>query len=157
MTERVTPQRKPEESLNEYITRLETLADGQRVRIHPDYIDDRGSLLVKPTIIYATDKDGTPHALVSTDGGALFPNEDHVFTSGAATVATQFTLQPESPKIYYLYGIWVVQAATAAGRNWQPYITDGTNQMSMTGGVDTNIASGATAQVWPIKASDDGK
>jgi hypothetical protein len=157
MTEREQPQRKPEESLTEYISRLETLADSQRVRIHPDYIDEHGNLLVKPTIIYGSADDGTPHALVSGDGGQLFPNEDHVFVGGAATVATQMTLQPASPKIYYLYGIWVVQAATAAGRNWQPYITDGTNQMTMTGGVDTNIASGATAQVWPIKASDDAK
>ncbi|MHA2264581.1 MAG: hypothetical protein ACXAEN_19480 [Candidatus Thorarchaeota archaeon] len=154
--ERKTPQRKPEESLNEYISRLETLQDTQRVRVHPDYIGDKGELLVRPTIVYATDADGTPHPLVDSDGlfaGAQIYDEDHTFTSFAATVATQATIRPESPKIFYLYAIWLVQGATAAGRDWTVRITNGTTEMTLVG--TQNVASGATVQLWPRKEADN--
>jgi hypothetical protein len=151
--------RKPEESLTEYILRLEAFgasAGDQRVRIHPDYIDDYGNLLVKPVISYYVDTTGVVHEPITTGGllpGASVYDEDHAMGSFAATVATEATIKPAAPKIYYVYAIAATMSASAAGRDFQPKWTDGSVEWPMT--TATNIASGASDVLWPKKEADN--
>ncbi|MHA2264746.1 MAG: hypothetical protein ACXAEN_20315 [Candidatus Thorarchaeota archaeon] len=151
--------RKPEESLTEYILRLEAFgasAGDQRVRIHPDYIDDYGNLLVKPVISYGAAPDGTVHEIVDSSGllaSANIYDEDHTMGSFPATVATEATIKPASPKIFYVYAIAVVMSASAAGRDFQPKWTDGSVEWPMT--TATNIASGGSEVLWPKKEADN--
>jgi hypothetical protein len=146
-------ERKAGESLTEYITRLETLSGTRKVRVHPDYIGEGGDLLVKPVVTYSVNSVGTPHPAITTDGGQPLPDEDHVFVGIPATVATQATLRPTSPSIFYVYALWLVQGATAAGRDWTVQLTDGTTSMSIVAA--QNVATGATVQLWPRKEADN--
>jgi len=45
-----------------------------------------------------------------------------------------------------------VQSATAAPRDWTPQITNGTTAMAL--GPAVSVASGATAQIYPVKPAD---
>jgi hypothetical protein len=146
-------ERKPGESLIDYAVRLFGASGTQRIKVHSAFRDRQNVVEAIPVVSTALASDGTVHPLVSSEGGALLPLQDHVFTSIAATVATEAQLQPADPKIFYLRAIWVVQGATAAGRNWQAKITDGTDELPM--GPVVNVASGATAPLWPIKSADD--
>jgi hypothetical protein len=148
-------EKKPDESLTEYINRLETFgaATGdQRVRVHPDYVDKKGRLLVKPVISYLVDDIGVTWPQVAREG---FPPEFVQLASVNATVAAQATIRPTGATIRYITGIWLVQGATAAGRDWTPQITNGTNSFNMC--PTQNVASGATVQLWPYKAADNAQ
>ena len=60
------------ESLTDYVQRIETLGDTERIRVHPDYIDEEaGVLLVKPVLIYGVDDTGTPQDIVDSTSGYL--------------------------------------------------------------------------------------
>jgi hypothetical protein len=136
---------------------LETLSGTQRIRVHPDYIDKKGRLLVKPVINYGVDTAGGVHEPYSTGGlrsSASIYDEDHAMESFAATVATEATIKPASPKIYYVYAIGVLAGAFAAGRDFQPKWTNGTNEYPM--GQATNVASAAVEHLWPKKEADNG-
>lgn len=65
------PPQKQGESLNEYITRLETLSDSTRLRVPASYIDDDGNIIVQPVIIYGVDDTGTPAELVDSSTALL--------------------------------------------------------------------------------------
>lgn len=136
-------------SLAEWLTTFETLGISDRVRVHPDYIDKHGNLLVKPSIIYGVETDGTPQSMINAPR-----DEDHTLTMLEATVATEASLQPTSPKIYYLYGIWVnATGSFGANRNFQPKITNGTAEMPMCSAL--SVADGTFVQLWPEKAADN--
>ena len=78
------------ESLVDYVTRIEALADTERIRIHPDYIDeDAGVLLVKPVLLWGVDDTGTPVDIVDNNTGQLkagaWPEGTHYTTAGTIT------------------------------------------------------------------------
>lgn len=57
------------ESLNEFVARIESLSDSQRLRVPATAIDEKGNVILTPVILtHATDIDGTPHEIMRADG-----------------------------------------------------------------------------------------
>jgi len=132
-----------DEPLNEFILRLESFADSQRLRVKKEFIDDEGNILLQPVIPYFVDSGGTPHEPVDTAG--LLRNNPHaVGSAGVRYIATTFTkdavgttgsvvVTPSGSDIlHFLYGIIVIGGVRAGGAD-QLYagITGGNDSSDM--------------------------
>jgi hypothetical protein len=56
------------ESLKDYMVRVGVLSSSERIRVHREFIDDKGNVIVKPSVVFAVDSEGAPHDLIDTDG-----------------------------------------------------------------------------------------